>query len=104
VKHFDHFDDLVERFVRQRAIETPLTMPRDATRAAESTYQAVLWVLREYGMARLCDPWVTSRLAQFSPAQIDELVAALTRLKNKPLGRNVSDELIGGIAKLRGTR
>ena len=81
-------------------IETPLTMPRDAKRAAESTYQAVLWVLCEHGMARLYDPWVTNRLAQFSPAQIEELVAALKRLRTKPLGRNVTDELIVGVEGL----
>jgi hypothetical protein len=83
-------------------IETPLTKPPNARRAAESTYQAVLWVLREHGMARLFDPWVTDRLAQFSPAQADELIAALKRLKTKPLGRNVTDELIAGVEKLRG--
>jgi hypothetical protein len=85
-------------------IETPLTMPRDAKRAAQSTWDAVLWVLREYGLARLYDPWVTLRLAQFSPAQVEELVAALTRLKSKPLGRNVTDELIGKIANTVGRK
>ena len=104
MKHFDHFDDLVERLVRQREIETPLTKPKDAKRAAQSTWDAVLWVLREYGMARLYDPWVTNRLGQFSPAQVDELIAALTRLKSKPLGRNVTNELIAGVERLRGTK
>jgi hypothetical protein len=85
-------------------IETPLTKPGDARRAAQSTYDAVLWVLREYGEARLYDPWVTNRLAQFSPTQIAELVAALGRLKTKPLGRNVTDELIAGVEKLRGNQ
>ena len=84
-------------------IETPLTVPQDAKRAAQSTWDAVLWVLREYGMVRLYDPWVTNRLAQFSTTQITELVAALTRLKTKPLGRNVTDELIEEVEKLRGT-
>lgn len=81
--------------------ETPLTKPPNARRAAESTFQAVLWVLREYGMARLYDSWVLDRVAQFSPAQIEELIAALTRLKTKPLGRNVTDELIAGVARMR---
>jgi hypothetical protein len=85
-------------------IETPLTKPRDARRAAQLTYDAVLWVLREHGMARLFDPWTINRLTQFSPEQIGGLVAALQRLKTKPLGRNVTDELIGGIEKLRTER
>jgi len=87
-----------------RAIETPLTRPQDAKRAAQSTWDAVLWVLREHGMSRLYDPWVTNRLAQFSPPQVEELIAALTRLKSKPLGRNITDELIAGIAKVRGNK
>jgi len=71
-------------------------------RAAQSTWDAVLWVLREHGMARIFDPWVTNRLAQFSPAQVEELIAALKRLRTKPLGQNVTDELIAGMEGLRG--
>src|SRR6516164_7742691 len=41
-------------------IETPLTMPRDAERVAESTFQAVAYVLRTSGMKRLDDPWLTT--------------------------------------------
>ena len=46
-------------------IEMPLTMPRDAERVAESTFQAVAYVLRTSGMKRLDDPWLTTRLAGF---------------------------------------
>ena len=103
-EYFRHFDKLVEGFVRQRHIEIPLTKPRNSKRAAQSTYQAVLFVLREHGMARLYDPWVISRLAQFSPEQVEESVAALTRLKSKPLGKNVTEELIAAIANTVGRR
>jgi hypothetical protein len=48
-------------------IETPLTKPPDAKRAAQSTYDAVMWVLREYGIARLGDQWMRPRLAQSTP-------------------------------------
>jgi hypothetical protein len=74
-------------------IETPLTMPRGAKRAAQSTWDAVLWALRTYGVARLNDDWMRPRLAQFSPDQMQELVAAMRRLKAKgwPM---VTDELI----------
>jgi hypothetical protein len=89
-------------------ITTPTSPPSSVTtassarRAAQSTFDAVLWVLREYGVARLYDPWVTDRLAQFSSAQAEELIAALTRLKTKPLGRNVSDDLILRVERIVG--
>jgi len=89
-----HFGQLVERFVRERSIETPLTKPKDARRAAQSTFDAVLWVLRTYGVARLNDDWMRPRLAEFSPEQLGELVAAMRRLKAKGWPK-VTDELIG---------
>jgi hypothetical protein len=68
-------------------------------------WDAVLWVLRTYGLARLSDDWMRPRLAQFSPDQLQELVAAMRRLKTKgwPM---VTDELIGLLEGLRddGTR
>jgi hypothetical protein len=84
----------IERLVRER--QATLHQHAKAARQAErSTWDAVLWVLRECGMARLYDPWVINRLARFSPAQVEELVAALTRL-------NVSDDLIEGVKQMRG--
>jgi hypothetical protein len=81
-------------------IETPLTKPRDAERVAESTFQAVAYVLRTYGMKRLDDPWLTNRLADFSDAQVRELVAALGRMQ--PRYPAITKELITEIAKLEG--
>jgi hypothetical protein len=101
---FRHFDQLVEGFVRRQQFETPFTLPQNAKRTAQSTWDAVLWVLREHGMARLYDPWVTNRLAQFSAEQVEELIAALTRLKSKPLGRKVTNELITKIANAVGQK
>jgi hypothetical protein len=75
-------------------IETSLTKPADARRAAQSTYGAVLWVLRTYGVARPNDDWMRPRLANFSPDQLRELVAAMRRLKAKGWPK-VNDELIG---------
>jgi hypothetical protein len=98
---YERFDQMVEHFVRERQA----TLRREAVqtrRAAQSTWDAVLWVVREAGVARLYDPWVTDRLAQFSSEQIEELLAALKRLKTKPLGRNVTDKLIAGIEQMRG--
>jgi hypothetical protein len=81
-------------------IETPLTMPQDAKRVAESTFQAVAYVLRTFGTKRLDDPWLTNRLANFSDAQIKELVAALGRMQ--PRYAAITDGLIAEIAKLEG--
>lgn len=76
-------------------IETPPTMPRDAKRAAQSTWDTVLWVLRTYGVTRLSDGWMRPRLAQFSPDHLQELVAVMRRLKAKGCWPMVTDELIG---------
>ena len=81
-------------------IETPLTKPPGAKRAAESTFQAVAYVLRQHGMRRLNDPWLTVRLAEFSDAQITELIAALGRMQ--PRYPAITNEVISEITKLRG--
>jgi hypothetical protein len=93
------FDANVEAFVRERqaAIRREAVQTR---RAAQSTYDAVLWVLREYGIARLGDDWMVPRLAEFSPEQLRELIAAMRRLKAKGW-RNVTDELIQKLEVMR---
>jgi hypothetical protein len=87
------FEALVERFVRQRGIETPLTKPPNARRAAESTFQAMLYVLRKYGIARIDDQWMWPRLADFSTAQLKELIAAMERMQPR-YRRTITDELL----------
>jgi hypothetical protein len=82
-------------------IETTLTKPATAKRAARSTYDAVLWVLREYGTARLYDNWMRPRLAQFSPDQLQELLAAMHRLKATGKWPCVTDDLITRLGALR---
>ena len=79
-------------------IETPLTKPPGAKRAAESTFQAVAYVLRQHGMRRLNDPWLTIRLAEFSDEQIVELIAALGRMQ--PRFPAITDKLINKIVEL----
>src|SRR5262249_58595465 len=90
-----YFDELVERLVQegQAAVEPPLKNPPSATRAAESPYQAVLWVLRQYGIARIDDKWTGPRLAQFSTAQLKELIGAMERMRSR-YPRTITDELI----------
>jgi hypothetical protein len=65
--------------------------PRDA---AQSTFDATLFVLRSYGVARLADDWTAPRLAQFPPDQLKDLVAAMRRLGATAQWPNVTDELI----------
>jgi hypothetical protein len=60
-------------------------------------------MVREYGKERVNDLWLTTRFAQFSDEQIEELLAALTRLSAKPQWQNtVTRELIDELTKLRG--
>jgi hypothetical protein len=98
---YQRFSGMVERAAAEIRQEQH-ARPKPPREVAQSTWDAVLWVLREHGMYRLYDPWAIERLAQFSPEQVEELVAALKRLKTKPLGRLVTDELIEGVERLRG--
>jgi hypothetical protein len=82
-------------------IETPLTMPRDAKRAAQSTWDGALWALRTYGTARLADAWMLPRLAQFSPEQMQELIAAMRRLRASGRWPNVTDELVSRLEAMQ---
>ena len=69
--------------------------------AAQSTYDAVLWVLRTYGVVRLSDDWMLPRLAQFSADQFQELVAAMRRLSASGKWPAVTDELISKLEALQ---
>jgi hypothetical protein len=69
-------------------------------RAAQSTCDAVLWVLRTCGVARLGDGWMMPRLAQFSADQFQELVAAMRRLRASGKWPAVTDELVSNLESL----
>jgi len=58
-----------------------------------STYDAVLWVLREYGLARIDDEWMRPRLAEFSTTQLKELIAAMGRMQSR-YPQTITSELI----------
>jgi hypothetical protein len=94
-----HFSELVERFVRERQP----TLRREAAltrQVAETTFQAVAYVMRQHGMQRLNDAWLTVRLAEFSDAQIVELIVALRRMQ--PRYPAITNQIISKISKLRG--
>lgn len=61
--------------------------------APQTTYDAVLWVLREYGLARIDDKWMRPRLAEFSTTQLKELIAAMGRMQSR-YPRTITSELI----------
>jgi hypothetical protein len=58
-----------------------------------TTYDAVLWALREYGVARIDDEWMRPRLAEFSTTQLKELIAAMGRMQLR-CPRTITSELI----------
>ena len=74
------------------------------TGAAQSTFDAVLWVLRSYGVARLADDWMLPRLADFSDNQMGELIAAMHRLKATGQWPNVTADLIEKLESLNDRR
>jgi hypothetical protein len=61
--------------------------------AAQSTFDALLWELREYGVERLTREATQDRLAQVSTEQLQQLIAAFERLQTQ-YTRTVTPELI----------
>jgi hypothetical protein len=61
--------------------------------AAQSTYDALLYTLRQGGAAKLNEKNTRSRLAELSTTQILQLIAALRRLQQQ-YARTITDELI----------
>jgi hypothetical protein len=61
-------------------------------RAAVSTYEALVYELRTYGIAQLASPRCRGRLADLSAEQTRDLIAALIRLK--PIYLAITDELL----------
>jgi hypothetical protein len=64
--------------------------------AAQSTFDALLWQLREHGVERLNEDATRNRLAQLSGAQVQQLIAALERLRSR-YARTITDELIAAL-------
>jgi hypothetical protein len=60
--------------------------------AAQSTVEALMYSLRECGVAALSEPSTQRRLFELSKAQLAEVIARLNRLR--PKYPNISDELI----------
>jgi hypothetical protein len=60
--------------------------------APQSTYDALLYELRTYGLAQLNKPNCLRRLSALSSDQLNELIAALLRLR--PKYPAITDELL----------
>ena len=71
---------------------------RERHGAAQSTYDAVLWELREYGADRLAHSECQRRLSELSPNQLRDLGAALTRIRDRY--SSISDQLLDALAGL----
>ncbi len=69
-----------------------LNDPRRRKAAAQSTYDALLYELRTFGVAQLAKPNCRSRLSDLSTQQLRELIAALIRLK--PEYPAITDDLL----------
>jgi hypothetical protein len=60
--------------------------------APQTTYDAVLWELRTYGLAQLAKGDCCRRQSDLSTKQLRELIAALMRLR--PQYSMINDELL----------
>jgi hypothetical protein len=67
--------------------------------AAQSTYDALLWELREYGVHRLKHRPTQRRLSELSTQQVQDLTAALRRLQ-ATYPRTCTNQLIAVIGKI----
>jgi hypothetical protein len=72
--------------------------PDYAGRAAQSTLDAVVFELREYGVAQLDNAQTKARLAQLSEAQTKELIERLSKLAS--LYPAISGELLDNLKEL----
>jgi hypothetical protein len=91
--------EMIARWDRDYPPQPP-TKAAKPKEAASSTYDALLWELREYGVRRLKHPPTLHRLSQLSNKQFVDLIAALTRLQAK-YPKTCSNQLL---EKLRGTK
>jgi hypothetical protein len=67
--------------------------------AAQSTYEAVVWELRECGVTRLKHQPTQRRLSELSTQQTQDLKAALRRLQ-ATYPRTCTNQLIAVIGKI----
>ena len=67
--------------------------------AAQSTYDALLWELREYGVHRFKHRPTQWRLGELSAPQVQDLTAAIKRLQTK-YPRTCTNQLIAVIGKI----
>ena len=75
-----------------------LNDPRRWPEAPQSTYDAALFELREYGITQLEKPNCQRRLALLSPKQLEDVIAALLRLQ--PRYQTITGELIATLREI----
>jgi len=103
----DAFNGLVDQCACDREMIARLDYPPQPPakvaklkEAASTTYDALLWELREYGPRRLKCGHTLGRLSQLSNKQHADLIAVLTRLQAK-YPKTCSNQLL---EKLRGSK
>jgi hypothetical protein len=90
--------DVVERWQRDFPSRPKVAKPIKPREAAQSTYDALLYKLRIFGIKQLCEPNCCRRLEELSPQQMTDLIGTLTRVQ--PKYRVISNELISTIRKM----
>jgi hypothetical protein len=78
--------------VLQAIYEASINTRRDESGAAPTTLEAAMYSLRERGERALAEPNCQRRLSEMSPAQIDEIITRLTKMRRNYPG--ISDALI----------
>jgi hypothetical protein len=98
--HSKHDSDLPANWHEMSvgALWDRLNDPRRWPEAPQSTYDAALFELREYGIAQLAKPSCQRRLAMLSPKQLEDVTAALLRLQ--PRYQTITDELIATLREI----
>jgi hypothetical protein len=74
-------------------------LPRTRLRAAQSTFDALHYELRSWGLAALEHPNCRHRLVELSPEQLRALMVELIRIRSK--FTLVTDELLIALDKMR---
>jgi len=90
----------VAPFTTETADRAWAALPPKRGHAANSTYEAVYYSLRTHGEAKLRDEKTLDRLAEFSTAQLVQLISALTKLQASQRAGTITPALITSLKEL----
>lgn len=78
---FESADRIAARWERERQYAKPPQAKQSPRQAPQSTFDAALYELRTYGLARLNDDECQRRLRELSTDQFEQLIKALRRVQ-----------------------